>query len=120
MRHLTTLRAGGYLYLEFPTRYHHRELHTGLLSFEWLPRSLRNVVLSLVSASGMPLPNATKTLYRSILETGLQQISLREVRRWLADHDAMTTVLHHYQPSPGIVRTVVSVGYHATQWLVVV
>ena len=33
------LMPGGYLFLEFPTRFHWRELHTGLPSLEWFPAS---------------------------------------------------------------------------------
>ncbi len=35
--HLRVLRDGGFFFIEFPTRFHRKELHTSLPSLEWLP-----------------------------------------------------------------------------------
>lgn len=104
---MRVLEPGGYLFLEYPTRYHYRELHTGLPSFEWLPRPIRNRLLSLLSSNRSPLPADVKRGYASIVGTNLQQISLGDIKRMLRRSGYCTAVLDATQPVPGIVRSVI-------------
>lgn len=105
--HIRVLRAGGWMFLEFPTRYHWRELHTRLPSLEWLPTSLRNAGLRILSAAWTPLPASVRRRYRSILDTGLQQVSVRDVKRWarrpLGEPLALVATA---TPVAGVVRTI--------------
>lgn len=80
--HLRVLVPGGYFYLEFPTRYHHTELHTRLPSLEWLPLPLRNAILRQVGYGRLAFAEETKRKCRVILETGLKPVSVGMVRRW--------------------------------------
>lgn len=101
------LVPNGCMALEFPTRYHHRELHTGLPSFEWLPRGARNICLRVVSSRHSPLPLRVRTLYASILGTGLRQVSPRGVRVMLARAGIAHATVDLARPAPGIVRYVI-------------
>jgi SAM-dependent methyltransferase len=100
------LMPGGTLFLEFPTRFHWRELHTGLPSLEWLPLSLRNAGLRLLSHRVCPLPGSVKARYESILTTGLQQVSVRSVRAHLRRMGLVHTVKHQGVLWRGVVRCV--------------
>jgi len=104
---LRVLRPGGHLSLEFPTRYHHTELHTRLPSLEWLPRPLRNLGLRLLRGRLSPFSKDVKRRYHSILDTNLQQISMGTVRRYLADSGFASTVLKCEKVSPGVIRCVI-------------
>ena len=104
---LRVIEAGGLLSLEFPTRFHAVELHTGLPSFEWLPRRARDLALTLLSGPLSPLPERARQGYRSIVERGLQQISLGAVRRLLARTPFDWRLVHAVAAAPGIVRCVV-------------
>lgn len=77
------LDTGGVISLEFPDCYHWKELHTGLLSFEWLLQLMRDNIYRLLSSSYSPLPNKSKLKYRSFVDTRLCQISLRGVANML-------------------------------------
>ena len=79
--HLRVLANGGYFYMEFPTRFHHTELHTGLPSVEWLPTFLRNALLKWVGYGSLRLDAETKRKCRVILETGLKSVSVGMVVR---------------------------------------
>lgn len=103
---LRVLAPGGYLSLEFPHRYHWQELHTGLVSFEWLPLPVRTGVLRALSGRRSPLKGAIKDRYRSIFETGLLPVSLGGVRRWLARSGYRFTLMDARIAAPGIVRCV--------------
>jgi SAM-dependent methyltransferase len=46
---LRCIEPGGVLYLEFPSRYNLIELHTGTFSFEWMPLTIRNLLLKFLS-----------------------------------------------------------------------
>lgn len=100
------LRPSGYLLLEFPTRYHHTELHTLLPSFEWLPHRLRNAVLRLLSSRISPLKTDVKSRYISIVTTHLQQISMGGVRRFLRQVGYPYDIVYAATVAPGIVRCV--------------
>jgi SAM-dependent methyltransferase len=104
---MRVLAPGGYLLLEFPTRYHCKELHTGLPSFEWLPSSLRNVALRILSSKISPLGQEAKSRYDSILSTNLQQISLGYIKRTLKHSGAPFAILDSVKAAPGIIRSII-------------
>jgi SAM-dependent methyltransferase len=104
---LRVLRPGGYLALEFPHRYHHTELHTGLRSLEWLPRPLRNLSYRMASARLSPLRAHAKNGYRRILSTGLQQISMGRVRSGVRRSGVVCSLPRSEEVAPGILRILV-------------
>ena len=99
--HIRVLRPGGFLFLEFPTRYHRKELHTGLPSLEWLPRPLRNLGLVLWRATA---PAETKRRIDAILDTHLKQISLWSIRRWVLSSNHRASILETRRFIPGVLR----------------
>jgi SAM-dependent methyltransferase len=101
--HLRVLRPGGYLLMEYPTRFHHTELHTGLPSLEWLPRFIRNPSLNFLMSGKSPLGAVNRQRYREILET-LQPVGLPQIRWWLR---SQARVLHAGKPARGIVRVAI-------------
>jgi ubiquinone/menaquinone biosynthesis C-methylase UbiE len=104
---LRVLQTGGFLFLEFPSRYHSIELHTGTSSVEWLPAPLRSWALRWRMSRFGGRPEAERPLYRDILTT-LKPISTWQVRVWLrlaSSHDSR--VVHQYQPAPGYVRMLI-------------
>jgi SAM-dependent methyltransferase len=105
--HLRVLVPGGLLFLEFPTRYHHTELHTNLPSLEWLPRRVRDAALRLLSSPRSPLGADTKRRCRSIVDTALKQVSMGSVRRWARTADAGIRVTVVARVAPGILRCVI-------------
>ena len=107
---MRVLKDGGYLFLEFPHRYHHIELHTQVLSFEWMPRPIRNAVLRALRSRYSPLKSDVKKLYNDILVTNLQQISLGGVKRMLHNNGFRFTIIHHFEVVPGIIRCVIQKG----------
>ena len=104
---MRVLATGGYLSLEFPHRYHHTELHTRLPSLEWLPRSMRDTALRVLSGRYSPLTAGVKERYARIVSTGLQQISMASVRNWLKSSGYPHTILDTTKAAPGITRCVV-------------
>lgn len=104
---MRVLKPAGRLALEFPSRYHRRELHTGLPSLEWLPRRLRNLSIEALAHPRSPLGADAKRRYRAILDSNLQQVSLRQVRAWLARGEGSWAVLGHSRPAPGVLRCVI-------------
>lgn len=104
---MRVLVPGGYLFLEFPTRYHHIELHTGLPSFEWLPRAVRDIIVRVLSSRLSPLPSNAKARYNSIVTTCLQQISLSGIKRLLKKANYTPIVLNSAKAAPGIIRCVI-------------
>lgn len=104
---LRVLRPSGWLFLEFPTRFHWRELHTGLPSVEWLPRPVRNAVLGVAASRFFPTGESTKLKCRTIVGTGLKQISTGRVRRWLERTRPRAVLADLVHPVPGVVRCLV-------------
>jgi SAM-dependent methyltransferase len=104
---LRVLRPDGWLFLEFPTRFHWRELHTSLPSVEWLPSPARNGVLRFAGGRFSPFGESVKQKCRTILGTGLKQISAGGVRRWLAESRYPANVVDLHRPAPGIVRCLI-------------
>ncbi len=104
---MRTLKPGGVLYIEFPSRYHHTELHTGLFSFEWLPFFLRNLVLLIISSKFSILNTQKKLKYRAILSTGLKQVSRRDIFMLLRQLQINYKELAYSKPAPGIIRSLI-------------
>jgi ubiquinone/menaquinone biosynthesis C-methylase UbiE len=103
---MRVIAPGGYLFLEYPTRYHYKELHTLLPSFEWLPRPLRNGILLALSSRISPLNQPSKERYRSIVKTKLKQISMWQIRYMLMKNGYRPIVLNSMKAAPGIIRCV--------------
>ena len=100
------LKPGGILYIEFPSRYHHIELHTGLISFEWLPSRLRNLMLRILSSQYSHLKPQIKSRYRDVLFT-LKQISRRDIFNMLSHLKVEYREIAHSKPAAGIVRCII-------------
>jgi ubiquinone/menaquinone biosynthesis C-methylase UbiE len=104
---MRVLIHGGYLLLEFPHRYHLKELHTGLFSFEWLPHPLRNLVLRILTSRFSPLNAKKKKGYRDILTTDLQQMSMRRVNNALRLQEIPFTMVDSREWRPGVSRCII-------------
>lgn len=101
--HLRVLKPAGYFLLEFPTRFHTRELHTGLPSIEWLPETLRTKILSSIARGGFWFSDDTRKKCRAITDTALKQVSLRRVRKWVAESGSRAALVAKGRPAPGVV-----------------
>ena len=104
---LRVLRPGGYVVLEYPTRYHREELHTRLPSLEWLPRPLRNAGYRLRASRFSRIPEESKQRYRNIYETNLRQISYPAIRWWARTSRYRAEFLNLTKVSPGIIRLLI-------------
>ncbi len=104
---LRVLVPGGYLYLEFPERYHKTELHTQLPSVEWMPWKVRNLTLRIISSKISPLRGDVKSRYASIVSTNLQQVSMGGVMRMLHRTGYRTKLINKELAAPGITRCVI-------------
>jgi SAM-dependent methyltransferase len=104
---LRVLAPGGYLSLEFPSRYHTKELHTGLVSFEWLPTPLRNAVIRALSSKLSPITQKAKEGYAAIVATDLKQISMSGTRHMLDQSGVSYSILSCVTILPGIIRCVI-------------
>lgn len=106
--HLRVLEPGGWMFLEFPSRYHHTELHTRLPSFEYLPLPLRAKVLSFFGSSRFsPFGADSRQRFRAVLRT-LQPISLWQIRLWLRRAGRTNAeVVHWCKPAPGVIRCLI-------------
>lgn len=101
--HMRILKPGGFMFIEFPTRFHHIELHTRMPSLEWLPRALRNPAMRFLASQNSPLDATKRRRYLEIVET-LQPVSLPQIRWWLRSR---ARVVHACKPASGIVRAVI-------------
>jgi SAM-dependent methyltransferase len=101
--HMRILKPGGFMFIEFPTRFHHIELHTRMPSVEWLPQAVRTRALKFLMSDRSPLSAKNRFHYREILET-LQPVSLPQIRWWLRKR---ARVIHATKPDSGIVRAII-------------
>lgn len=101
---MAVLAPGGYLFLEFPSRYHWRELHTGRIGFEWLPAGLRRRVNTLAGAAAARIGDQSARHDRQAINTTLSQVSTPDVRRWLGDRGR---IVARQIPRRRIVRLVI-------------
>jgi SAM-dependent methyltransferase len=105
--HMRVIAPGGFLFLEFPNRYHLVELHTGLPSLEYLPRPLRSLGLRYCASRFSVFSAHKRKRYGDILRT-LQPVSVWQIKMYLRRmgyHDA--SVVHHYAPAPGYTRLLI-------------
>lgn len=106
--HMRVLASGGFLFLEFPNRYHGIELHTGLPSLEYLPRPLRSLGLRYFASRFSIFSKDKRRRYEAIRLT-LQPISVWQVKTYLRRMGYPNArVLHHYAPVPGYTRLLIS------------
>jgi len=110
---MRVLQPGGYISLEFPNRYHRKELHTGLPSFEWLPRRLRNPWLRILYSRFSPLGSAAKQGYAGIIRTNLQQVGMPDIRQYLKASGYGWQILDVTTAAPGILRCVIKKPHQA-------
>jgi SAM-dependent methyltransferase len=101
-------RPNGKIYLEFPSRFHYKELHTGLISFEWLPAFLR-CFMNLFSAKlYLWIGNKEKSSARYSIQNTLQQVSEREIRKYIKKkYHGSINIRSSSNPAPGIVRLII-------------
>lgn len=105
--HMRVLAPGGFLFLEFPNRYYHIELHTGLPSLEYLPRPLRSIGLRYCASRFSIISADKRKRYRDILET-LQPVSVWQIKKYLRRLVYPNAcVIHHYAPLPGYTRMLI-------------
>jgi SAM-dependent methyltransferase len=106
--HIRVLAPGGFLFLEFPNRYHHTELHTGLPSVEYLPGPMRSLALRYLASPFSICSKDHRRLYDDIRRT-LQPVSVWQIQRFLRSFDlGESRVIHHYAPAPGYTRLVIA------------
>lgn len=103
--HLRVLAPRGFMFLEFPTRYHRTELHTGLVSLEWLPKALRRLAIKALVSRLSPMSGARKRLYQLMLDT-LQPVSVWQIRWWAFLAQGKVSVEDCAVPAKGIIRLV--------------
>jgi SAM-dependent methyltransferase len=106
--HVRVLAPGGFLFLEFPNRYHLIELHTGLPSLEYLPKLLRSLGLQFLGSQFSPLSPKQRKRYDEIRRT-LQPVSVWQIKRYLSRMTSCNArVIHHYAPAPGYTRMLIA------------
>lgn len=104
---MRVLSCGGYFFLEFPNRYHIRELHTNLPSVDFLPSSLRQLALKFLSSKLSPFSYVKRSRYNEILKT-LKPISVWQIRVYLILTGYLKArILHKYSPAPGYTRLII-------------
>ncbi len=105
--HLRILAPGGWLFLEFPDRYHPIELHTGLPSLEFLPGPLRAAALRYRASSFSRYSPEQRRRYTDVLNT-LKPVSQWQIAVFLLFSGARgVRVAHAYSPLPGYVRMLI-------------
>jgi SAM-dependent methyltransferase len=106
--HMRVLAPRGFLFLEFPNRYHRIELHTGLPSLEYLPTPLRSLGLRLLSSRFSTLSTDKRRGYDAIRRT-LQPVSVWQIKAYLSRMAfGDSRVVHHYAPVPGYTRMLIT------------
>jgi SAM-dependent methyltransferase len=104
---LRVLKKGGWIFMEFPTRYHWRELHTREISGEWLPEPFRTLVYRALTSRYSPLAPARKKNYAAIAQT-LKPISVWQIRHYLRECGCGSSkIVAPYQPLPGFQRLLI-------------
>lgn len=106
--HLRVLAPGGYIFLEFPNRYHYIELHTGLPSLEYLPGPLRSIGLRYCASRFSVFSADQRRRYDDIRRT-LQPVSVWQIKRYLSRMGYRNAgVVRHYAPAPGYKRMLIT------------
>lgn len=106
--HMRVLAPGGFLFLEFPNRYHRIELHTGLPSVEYLPAPLRLLGLRLLASRVSNFSPEQRRRYDDIRQT-LQPVSVWQIKSYLLRMGfPHARIIHHYAPAPGYTRMLIT------------
>ena len=101
-------RPNGKIYLEFPSRFHYRELHTGLVSFEWMPAFLRRFMNLFSAKLYLWIGKKEKSSARYAIQNTLQQVSEREIRKYMKKkYQGSILIRSSVNPVPGIVRLII-------------
>lgn len=100
---VAALGPGGLLFLEFPTRFHHRELHTNRLGFEWLPKPVRTAANVIAGRVAERRGDRQARQDRFVINRTLRQVSVLQVRSWLRQ-GLSAEIVATAHPSPGVVR----------------
>lgn len=102
--HFRVLKPRGYFFLEFPNRYHHTELHTGLPSWEWAPRPLRSIALRVLSSPFSPYEREIREKFDLVRRT-LQPISVSLIKGYMRRYGTrQSRVVAIETPAPGFMR----------------
>jgi SAM-dependent methyltransferase len=96
--HLRVLKVGGMFFIEFPSRYWYMELHTGLISFEYLPLKIRNKILNKL---------AKRILGYQVVINELVPISARQIIRYCKSSGFETKIIKKDPLRHGFGRLVV-------------
>lgn len=105
--HWRVLKPGGFFFLEFPNRYHHTELHTGLPSYEWLPKPIRNFCLRCLETRLFTKDKHKRELYQAV-RTTLSPVSVRQIIGFLGKIGLPTSKIEALEiPAPGFMRALV-------------
>jgi len=102
-------RPEGRIYLEFPSRFHFRELHTGLISFEWMPSKLRSAANNASAGIYKLLGMHIKSAKRQSIQDTLQQVSHSQIKKFLSVNYGETIMIRaSSNPASGIKRLIIS------------
>jgi len=107
MEHLRVLAPGGWMFLEYPDRYHPVELHTGLPSLEYLPWALRSLSLRYRASPFSRWTPQQRQRYQDI------RMTLKPMSRWqielflLLGTTGRARIAHAYAPLPGYTRMLI-------------
>lgn len=105
--HMRVLAPGGYMFLEFPDRYHPIELHTNTHSMEFLDDPLREIILTYMASPQSPFPVEKRRMFDLVRRT-LKPISVDLIKKYLESIDPENSrVLHHYEPVSGYRRLII-------------
>lgn len=97
----THATEGALLFIEFPSRFNFRELHTGLISFEWLPAPFRSL-MNRLAAGGASVAGAKDYAQKRHDINDLQQVSTMSATRTVRGFGWKPA--GRSVPAPGIVR----------------
>jgi SAM-dependent methyltransferase len=112
MECMTVLNPGGFIYLEFPTRYNWIELHTSLVGFEYLPKYLKNWINAILANYGKYVKKNEEYAQLRNSMKGNNQVSTIQVRLFLFKLRLRTRkkfkIRNKSRPATGIVRLIIS------------
>ena len=99
------LNDGGRIYLEFPTRYNFKELHTGFVSFEYLPSTVRSIMNKTSAYVGRVLFGKDYYNRRMSIQTTLQQVGSPQIKKHIRNRGFRIQAKE--RPAKGIVRLII-------------
>ena len=101
---LNTCTSSGLIFVKFPTRFNLKELHTGLLSFEYFPKFIRYMMNYTSSKVHLLMGDEDNSNSRISINSTLNQISTFFIRRNLVGTE--WKILAKHIPAKGFVRLV--------------